>query len=104
VAPVLPYMAYGMTCGIITPVPASLEKTTVYLDAEARRGLRALSRSSGRPQAELIREAIDAYLERSANRSLPAWVGAWKNGPATDAGQVKRVARGRRTDEVGADR
>jgi hypothetical protein len=31
-------------------------------------------------------------------------VGAWKNGPATDAGQVKRVARGRRTDEVGADR
>jgi predicted transcriptional regulator len=98
--PGMPYMAYG----IITPMPASLEKTTVYLDAETRRGLRALSRSTGRPQAELIREALDAYLDRSPRQTLPAWIGAWKNGPATDAGDVKRLARDGWTEEGRVDR
>jgi predicted transcriptional regulator len=93
-----------MAYGIMTPVQTSLEKTTVYLDAETRRGLRALARSSGRPQAELIREALDAYLERSPSQALPAWVGAWKNGPVTDAGEAKRLARERWTDEAGPPR
>src|SRR6185437_1757533 len=50
----VPYMAYGM----LSP----MEKTTVYLDPEISRGLKAMSRSSGRPQAQLIREALGAYL------------------------------------------
>ena len=83
-------MAYG-----IMPPMASLEKTTVYLDVETRRGLRSLSRSTGRPQAELIREALESYLDRTPKQVLPAWVGAWKNGPATDAGEVTRQARSR---------
>jgi predicted transcriptional regulator len=67
-----------------------MEKTTVYLDAEVARGLRAMSRSTGRPQAQLIREALRAYL--AAKRSeLPGWVGSWKNGPVTDAAEVRRA-------------
>ena len=88
-----------MAYGIMSPVN-SLEKTTVYLDADTRRGLRALSRSTGRPQAELIREALDVYLDRSPRHALPSWVGAWKNGPPTDAGEVKSGARHRRSGDA----
>jgi predicted transcriptional regulator len=80
-----------MAYGIMMPVSTSLEKTTVYLDPGTRRGLRALSRSTGRPQAELIREALETYLERSPGQALPSWVGAWKNGPSTDAAEVARA-------------
>jgi hypothetical protein len=92
----MPHMAYG----IITPMNASLEKTTVYLDAETRRGLRAMSRSTGRAQAELIREALAAYLDHSPRHALPSWVGAWKNGPETDAALIKRGARARWSEDV----
>ena len=53
-----PYMAYGTI--------ADMQKTTVYLDPEVQRGLRALSRAQRRPQAELIREALAQYLDRAA--------------------------------------
>jgi hypothetical protein len=77
-----------------------LEKTTVYLDAQTRRSLKALSRSTGRPQAELIREALDAYLERAPRYALPGWVGVWKHGPATDATEIKGLAGQRWVDEL----
>ncbi len=76
-------MAYGML--------PSMEKTTVYLDAEVARGLRAMSRSTGRPQAQLIREALGAYLAAKPRSELPGWVGSWKNGPVTDAAEVRRA-------------
>lgn len=75
-------MAYGM----LPP----MEKTTVYLDPEVARGLRAMSRSTGRPQAHLIREALGAYLAAKPRSELPGWVGSWKNGPVTDATDVRR--------------
>jgi hypothetical protein len=78
-------MAYGMLPG--------MEKTTVYLDPDIQRGLRAMSRARGRPQAELIREALARYLEQSAAPELPSWVGMWKHGPETDAATVKNEAR-----------
>jgi len=61
-------MAYGT-------IPA-MEKTTVYLDAQLRRDLAALSRRLERPQAELIREAIAEYLARQDIPSLPSFVGS----------------------------
>jgi predicted transcriptional regulator len=82
-----------MAYGILLPMGSSMEKTTVYLDQETRRGLKALSRATGRPQAELIREALDEYLDRTPRYALPGWVGAWKHGPSTDSGEIKRVAR-----------
>jgi len=81
-----PYMAYG-----ILP---SMEKTTVYLEPDVARGLRAMSRSTGRPQAQLIREALGAYLASSPRAELPGWVGSWKNGPVTDAAEVRRAPAG----------
>ena len=78
-------MAYGTI--------ADMQKTTVYLDPEVQRGLRALSRAQRRPQAELIREALAHYLDRATDYELPPWVGSWKLGPQTDAATIKREAR-----------
>lgn len=62
----MPYNTYGR----IGPV----EKTTLYLADGQQRALRALSRRRRKPQAELIREAIDAYLKRQ-DRPRPRSVG-----------------------------
>ena len=78
-------MAYGTI--------SDMQKTTVYLDPEVQRGLRALSRARRRPQAELIREALAQYLDRATDYELPPWVGSWKLGPQTDAATIKREAR-----------
>jgi predicted transcriptional regulator len=39
-----------------------MEKTTLYLPEELQRSLRDLSRRTGRPQAEIIREALGTYV------------------------------------------
>jgi predicted transcriptional regulator len=53
----------------------TLEKTTVYLPAETRRQLTEVARRRNVPQAQLIREALVAFLasqERPKLRSLGA--------------------------------
>jgi hypothetical protein len=40
-------------------------RTQIYLTESERQALRQLSRSSGRSQSALIRQAIDAMLEQS---------------------------------------
>ena len=45
-----------------------MEKTTLYLPADIQHSLRLESRRSGRPQAELVRDALRAYL---ADRPTP---------------------------------
>jgi len=45
-------------------------KTTVYLSDEQHRELRALARRTGKPQAELIREAVAGLLERQPRPKL----------------------------------
>lgn len=47
-----------------TPIPPSPRRTQIYLSEAERQGLRALDLRSGRRQSALIREAIDAFLER----------------------------------------
>jgi hypothetical protein len=42
----------------------SMHRTQIYLSTEERQGLQALARQVGRTQSDLIREAIDAFLER----------------------------------------
>lgn len=52
-----------------------MEKTTLYLPDDMRHALRDAARRSGRPQAELVREALAGYLaanERPRPRSLGA--------------------------------
>ncbi len=44
---------------------ASMTKTSLYLPAELQRRLRDEARRRRRPQAELVRDALQAYLDRS---------------------------------------
>ncbi len=48
----------------------SVEKTTLYLSTGVQRALRDLARRRRRPQAVLIREALDAYLENQQRPKL----------------------------------
>lgn len=59
-----------------------MEKTTLYLSAETQRDLREEARRSGRAQAELIREALSAYLAKRP-RPLPRSVGIAADGKVT---------------------
>jgi predicted DNA-binding protein len=48
-----------------------MRKTSVYLDERQAEHLAALAREAGRPQAEILREAITAYrLPSSRDRSF----------------------------------
>jgi plasmid stability protein len=51
-----------------------MERTTIYLPEELQRSLREAARRAGRPQAELIREALTSYLEAQP-RPLPRSIG-----------------------------
>jgi hypothetical protein len=51
-----------------------MEKTTVYVDQHVKRELEALAKRVGRPQAELLREALVQYLDRQKRPSLPSFV------------------------------
>lgn len=58
-------------------------RTQIYLTEKERAGLAELARESGRKQSELIREAIDAFLERkrSSHRHaiLERMAGMWRD-------------------------
>lgn len=53
------------------PYTGVMRKTSVYLDDKQAEHLAALAREAGRPQAEILREAIAAYqLPSSRDRSF----------------------------------
>jgi predicted transcriptional regulator len=60
-------MVYGKVCG--------MEKTTLYLPVDLHRALKEHARRSGRAQAELVREALQAYLSE-ASWPQPGSIGA----------------------------
>jgi hypothetical protein len=47
-----------------------MEKTTLYLPADLQRSLGAAAKREGRPQAEIIREALAAYLAGKSSITL----------------------------------
>lgn len=63
-----------------------MEKTTLYLTSTLQAELRDLARRTGRSQAELIREAVAAYVS-TAERPWPRSIGIAHSGkvPATEA-------------------
>ncbi|MGH7755817.1 MAG: ribbon-helix-helix protein, CopG family [Vulcanimicrobiaceae bacterium] len=74
-----------------------MEKTTLYLSSELARGLADLARRTKRPKAEVVREALAAYLEaapRLALRSLAAGEDAEVSG-ATSEDYLRTTLRGR---------
>lgn len=56
-----------------------MEKTTLYLPSDLQRSLRDLSRRTGRPQAELIREALGEYVAEQAS-PWPKSIGSASDG------------------------
>lgn len=64
-----------------------VDKTTLYLTPQLRRRLRDAARRSGRRQADLIRAALDAYLDDGATnrpRSIGAGEDAMVHAEATE--------------------
>ena len=62
-----------------------MERTTVYLTNALKRRLREEAESRGRPEAVLLREALEQYLAR-AKRPRPRAVGR-----SRDGGVARRV-------------
>lgn len=50
----------------VMPYTMGMRKTSVYLDEEQAQRLARLAREEGRPQAEILREAVAAYRSRSS--------------------------------------
>jgi predicted transcriptional regulator len=63
-------------------------KTTVYLDNEVALSLRTIAERTGKPQAELVREALRKYTS-SQKPPLPAGMGRFDSG-RTDVSQNYR--------------
>ncbi len=64
-------------------VNCSVNKTTLYLSPETQRGLRDLARRTGRHQADVIREALDLYLQQHVERARPRSIGAGEDAELT---------------------
>jgi len=57
-----------------------MEKTTLYLDADAYRKLKRIAAGTKRSPASLVREAVAEYVARHAAREVPPSVGAFRSG------------------------
>jgi len=55
-----------------------VERTTVYFPSDLRSKVAALARQSGRSQAEILRDAVRAYVDRAA-RPRPRSLGLGDN-------------------------
>ena len=53
-----------------------VQKTTVYLDSDDYRRLKALARAQRRSPASLVREAVAEYAAREQPRRRPRSIGA----------------------------
>ena len=73
---------------------SDLEKTTVYLDAEAYRQLKRLARERWQSAAELVREAVVEYVKRHAVPSAPASIGAGRSGRADLSEEAETILEG----------
>lgn len=57
-----------------------MKKTTVYLTEDAALALRRLSITTGRPQAQLVREAVEGYVSKNAPKRVFLSAGSGSSG------------------------
>jgi predicted transcriptional regulator len=69
-----------------------MTKTTIYLDTDTVLALRQMAESQGRPQAELIREALDAYTAKG-KRPLPRGMGKYDSGESHVSERAEEILR-----------
>lgn len=68
-------------------------KTTIYLDENDYRRLKALARAQGRPSAELVREAVALYVRARSSIGRPASIASAHSGKG-DLSERSRVGGG----------
>ncbi len=61
-----------------------MEKTTIYLPSELHRALKDAARAEKKPQAEVLRRALEEYLGRQERR-LPLSIGLGEDGELSGA-------------------
>jgi predicted transcriptional regulator len=69
----------------------AVQKTTVYLDVDAYRRIKAIAKAERRAPADLVREAVAEYAGRHARRAAPRSIGV---------GRSKRGDVGERAEEL----
>ena len=70
-----------------------MRRTTLFLDDKLQRQLRAAARRRGTSVAQLVREALTAYLTRSgaATAALPSVAGRFTSGVSDTADRVDEL-------------
>jgi predicted transcriptional regulator len=76
----------------------AVTKTTVYLDADDYRRLKALARAKGRTAAELVREAVAEYATREQPRRRPRSIaaGSSRTGDVSERAEALLAGFGKR--------
>ena len=69
-----------------------LVKTTVHLADGDSAALRAMAKRSGKPQGQLIREAIQRFI-RGGRRPLPASLGMFDSGRTDTSSTRKEILK-----------
>lgn len=91
-------MRSGADCHLWQVVNSrTMEKTTLYLSRELKARLRAEAQRGNASQAELIRQALERYLDQG-ERTLPKSIGSSRSDGALSAAESEAWLRRRLTD------
>ena len=70
-----------------------MNRTQIYLTADQSKGVAQLAAKSGRKNSEVIREALDQYLQRTGTKSRLAQLrkgrGLWKGRRDLDLNKIR---------------
>jgi predicted transcriptional regulator len=69
-----------------------LTKTTVYLDSDTVLALRRMSETQGRSQAELIREALEAFTHKANRPKIPG-IGEFDSGHTDTSERAEQLLK-----------
>ncbi len=71
-----------------------MKRTQIYLTTEEAQGVARIAVATRRKQSEIIREAIDAYLQRFGSQDnlerLRAGRGIWRNRKELDLEEIRK--------------
>jgi hypothetical protein len=80
------------------PGDDTMRKTTIYFPDEMKCEIEAVSKMEQRPEAEIIREAVNVYLEDRRSRRWPRSFGSAADGLLDPTGDAGHLAISRKPD------